>query len=210
MRGLALCVLAAACSDPPVPVAPAASVTLPEVARHEPARGNVQVYARAPADLDGDGTLERVAGGYATTATRRRATVLIYRQAGATWTLLTEGGWLGGGGGDGSAVRAVEIADLDGDGRPEVIALGRVGMRAREASARLVVLALADGHLHELAKAEWNAGRATEGSRVAVADLDGDGRPEITTAGLVFDGTTERAFERTWSYDGALAVRADR
>ena len=161
--------------------------------------GDLRAYASAIADLDGDGTQELAAAGFATTGAGRRATVFVYRKVGDAWKPVTEGGWLGGGGGGGATIRNIEVADLDGDGRPEVIALGRVGMRQKEASARLVVLALRDGALHEVSRVEWNLGVYTHGYGLAIGDVDGDAKPDIVTTGFAFDGTRERGFVRVWS-----------
>jgi len=209
MRAVLFAALLVACKgDEPKP-APAAK-PVAQVVHEEVAAGDVRLYSGTIADLDGDGTLELAAGGFTATADRRRATVFVYRQSGDEWKPLTDGGWLGGGGGNGSTVRNVEVADLDGDGTPEVIALGRVGSKTQEASARLVVLALRDGKLRELAKAEWNVATYTHGFGLAIGDIDGDKRPEIATTGFLFDGTTEHGFVRTWSFEkSALVMRAE-
>lgn len=209
MRALSIAFVLVACrgNDAPTPVVMGQPA---QVAREEAApTGDVRLYSGSVADLDRDGTLELAAGGFVTTANRRRATVFVYRQAGDEWKPLTDGGWLGGGGGNGSTVRNVEVADLDGDGSPEVIALGRVGSKTKEASARLVVLALHDGALRELAKVEWNVATYTHGFGLAIGDLDGDKRPEIVTTGFLFDGTTEHGFVRSWSYDKSLVLRGE-
>jgi hypothetical protein len=55
------------------------------------------------------------------------------------WEPVTEAGWDDGAG---STVRNVELVDLDGDGRPEVIALGKVGPSPHDVKARLAILDL--------------------------------------------------------------------
>ena len=179
------------------------------VATSAHAERDVRIYARTTGDLDGDGTIERAAAGFSTSAGRRRATVFVERRVGETWQPIVDGGWLGGGGGGGSAIRAVEIADLDGNGTLEIVALGSVGSQAKHASARLVVLELRDGALHERAKVEWNDATYTHGTAIKLDDLDGDRRPEIITIGVTFDGAIERGFKQTWSFDQTLKV-ADR
>jgi hypothetical protein len=208
VRALWFALVALGCkgSEPPAPIASSAPA---QVAHEEAASGDVRLYSGTIADLDGDGTLELAAGGFATNGGRRRATVFVYRQHGHEWRPLTDGGWLGGGGGNGSTVRNVEVADLDGDGLPEVIALGRVGSKTQAASARLAVLSLRDGTLRELAKIEWNVATYTHGFGLAIGDLDGDQRPEIITTGFLFDGTTEHGFLRTWKFDKSLVMRAE-
>lgn len=169
-------------------------------------QGEVRLYAGGAADLDGDGTLELVAGGFSARDRGRRSTLLVYRQHGEAWAPLTESGWDDG---QGSTVRNVELADLDGDGRPEVIALGRAGATSREAKARLAVLGLDGGKLVKRAEVDWLDGRYTHGYGLAVADLDGDRTVEIVTGGFQLEGKAEVGFVRVWSLNGTeLAVRA--
>jgi len=168
--------------------------------------GETRLYAGGVADLDGDGTLELIAGGFSSQDKGRRSTLLAYRQRGDTWTPLTEAGWDGG---DGSTVRNVELADVDGDGKPDIIALGRIGATSHVAKARLAIFDLDGGKLVKRAETDWIDGQYTHGYGLAVADLDGDRKLEIVTGGFQFDGTNEVGFVRVWSFThGELAVRA--
>jgi hypothetical protein len=159
-------------------------------------RGETRLYSGGVADLDGDGTLELIAGGFSTQDEGRRSTIIAYRQRGETWSPVAEAGWDGG---EGSTVRNVEIADVDGDGKLEVIALGRVGATQQEARARLAVFSLENGRLVMRTDQSWLAGQYTHGYGLAIGDLDRDGRPEIVTGGFQFDGKNETGFVRVWS-----------
>jgi hypothetical protein len=180
---------------------PRANVVREETA----AGGETRLFSGGAAALDGDGTLELVAGGFSARDGGRRSTVLVYRQRGDAWVPLAEAGWDDG---SGSTIRNIEIADVDGDGTLDVVALGRVGATEREAKARLAVFGLAGGTLVKRAEIEWRDGRYTHGYGLALADLDGDKKIEIVSAGFQFDGTRETGFVRVWSYDKQLAVRA--
>lgn len=171
-------------------------------------QGETKLFSGRAEDLDGDGTLELVAGGFSTVAGGKRPTLRVYRQAGATWTPIADAGWDTS---NGSTIRNVEIGDLDGDERPEVIALGRVGTTSEnDAKARLAVLGLAGGKLVERAVVDWGAGTYTHGYGLAVGDLDGDRTLEIVSAGFQLEGTQERGFVRVWSLrDGKLVLRAE-
>ena len=169
--------------------------------------GETRLYSGAIADLDGDGTLELVVAGYSSEAKGHRSTIHVYRQSGDTWAPLTEGGWDDG---DGALLRNVQIADVDGDGKPDIVVLGKVGATSHEAKARLAVFDLENGKLVQRAETEWQHGQYTHGFGLAVADLDGDHKPEIVTSGFQFDGTTETGYVRVWSMTkGALALRAE-
>lgn len=212
IAGCALASSGAGCKRAPEPAPGPAPASSPEppaaVVREEAsAAGETRLFSAGVADLDGDGALELVAGGFAAAGAGRRSTVLVYRQQGAEWTPLAEGGWDGG---PGSTVRNVQIADVDGDGRPEVVALGRIGDEQYAAKARLAILGLDGATLATRAVQDWRAGAYTNGYGLAVGDLDGDRRPEIVTGGFQSDGQGEAGFVRVWSLSGGeLALRAE-
>ena len=169
-------------------------------------QGETRLYSGGVADLNGDGTLELVAGGFSAEAKGRRSTLLVYRQHGDAWEPLAEAGWDDG---EGSTVRNVQVVDVDGDGRLDIVALGRVGPTSHESKARLAVFDLQNGKLVERAEIEWQSGLYTHGYGLAVADLDGDGTPEIVSGGFQYDGARETGYVRVWSMvHGQLALRA--
>jgi hypothetical protein len=160
--------------------------------------GETRLFSGGVGDLDGDGALELVAGGFSAEKTNRHPTIRIYRQSGEAWSPLAEAGWDSA---PGSLVRNVEIADADGDGKLDVIAVGRVGSTEREASARLAVFGLDGGKLVPRAETTWKSGAYSHGYGLAAGDLDRDGTAEIVTAGFEFDGTLETGFIRVWKLD---------
>ena len=171
------------------------------------ASGETRLYSGSVGDLDGDGKLELVVGGFSADDGGHRSTIRVYRQDGDTWTPVTEGGWADG---EGSTVRNVEIADVDGDGKLDIVALGKFGKTSHEAKARLSVFDLVDGKLQKRAEAEWQTGRYTHGYGLAIGDLDGDGTVDIASSGFQFDGTTETGYVRVWSLaKGALHMRSE-
>ncbi len=171
------------------------------------AAGETRLYSGGVADLDGDGKLELVVGGFSAEDGGRRSTVRVYRQDGDSWTPLAEAGWDDG---DGATIRNVEVADVDGDGKPDIVVLGKIGASSHVARARLAVFDLVDGKLAKRAESEWQHGQYTHGYGLAIGDVDGDHKLEIVTGGFQFDGTTETGYVRVWSMaKGTLALRAE-
>ncbi|MEJ7598839.1 MAG: VCBS repeat-containing protein [Kofleriaceae bacterium] len=162
-------------------------------------QGETRLYSGSVADLDGDGTLELVAGGFVADANGQRPTLVVYRQRGDSWAPLTEASWDSE---PGSTVRNVEIADTDGDGKLDVIALGRIGASTHVASAHVTISSLEGGKLVQHARQDWRTGQYSHGYGLAIGDLDGDGKPEIVTSGFESDGkTVENGFVRIWKHE---------
>jgi hypothetical protein len=132
-------------------------------------------FCRNPAlaDLDGDGHAEIIAHrfGGGILALRADGSLLWTSTAADGVTPFTEYfGWSS----------AIAVADLDGDGKPEVIS----GAVVLDAKGKLIAGA-------GLAGAGSN-GAANWGGNSSVADVDGDGKPEILTGA------------KAWSADGSV------
>jgi hypothetical protein len=128
------------------------------------------------ADIDGDGTLEIITGGFSYEAVNhtgsREAPFKIWTWDGKNVTLEKSEGWIGN-------IAAVYAADADGDGQMEVFTAG------------YAVNANGSGYAASLKVWSWNGEvliqRASyEGvpiTSLCVSDVDGDGSPEVITVG---------------------------
>jgi hypothetical protein len=188
--------------SPPIP--PRGSVVA-ELGLHDQ---ETRLFSAKVADLAGNGKKLLVVGGFTTSADGRSSRVPVFEPAGngGSWRLVAEAAWKDG---SDSTIRNVEIADLDGDGKEEIIALGRVGEDGDTCSGELKVLGFASGKLYELDSASWQDGAYSHGYGLAIGDLDGDGKVEIAGGGFSSDGSGERGDIRVWSFrDHKLVVRA--
>lgn len=192
------------------PEAPPATV-LAELGRD--AR-ETRFYTACVAHLVGNHVPQLVVGGFSDTGGGEVSDVSVFELAGPEAQLRWRTMWKGG---TRSLVRTVRAGDLDGDGRDEVVVVGRVGDHPNHryaelpdnADAQLKVLGIANGAFGALAEAEWQSAQSTHGYGLALSDLDGDGRAEIITGGFFNEGERERSELRVWRYGaGKLEVVA--
>ncbi|MDA0748875.1 MAG: VCBS repeat-containing protein, partial [bacterium] len=140
------------------------------------------------ADLDGDGIPELLAGGrvgpfrpQTDPASSKHARVDLYRRVNGQMFLLSSSPEL-------HVVEDIAAADLDGDGRTEILAIG---------AGRLVVLRWNGQDLSVLHTESLPENRAY---RVDAADLDNDGRAEIAVALYRIHDGAERGDTRVQIY----------
>lgn len=102
------------------------------------------------------------------------------------------------GGKDVSSIRSLRAADLDGDGRQELIALGRIGDEEVDSRGELQIFRYQDEQWQSVAYQRWQSGKYTHGYGMDVADLDGNGIMEIVTGGFFLQDSREQAELRVW------------
>lgn len=140
-------------------------VTLPVGNGHGP--GDLAV-----ADLNGDGRLDLVLAAY-------DGVVVLYQQAGGVFSGPVQLG-------SGLRIVGVAVADLDGDGRLDIVAANTRDVLSvdRAGSTLLVLLQTQPG-----AFTATHLPTVDNAKRVAISDLNGDGRPDIA---LVSQGPTSK------------------
>jgi hypothetical protein len=106
------------------------------------------------------------------------------------------------GGQESSSIRTLRAADLNGDGREELIGLGRIGNEDADSRGELQVLRYEDEQWKVIDCERWQSGRYTHGYGMDIADLDGDQSLEIITGGFFAHGDREQAELRVWKLAG--------
>lgn len=172
-------------------------------------------------DLNGDGRVEIVTGGYAYALMNSSGQLRVWQYGGeglilrsdVAWRLV-EGGYgrtIAGGVQGNTVVNNVKVGDVDSDGVLEVVT-GGFAYDGVNISAQLRVWSW-DGRVLVLEKSEeWATDFLTEIKCVSLGDVDGDSRLEIVTCGGVGaessfanDGAEpNRAQLRVWSWDGLV------
>lgn len=181
-----------ASSSTPVDAAPVAQIGEGE--------RETRLYSAQVAHLTGDDRTFLIVGGFTADGEGQASRVpVLAATVDDLWKTMWEARWDGGGA---TIVRNVAIADLDGDGRDEIAALGRVGADTSSCRGELRLLGVRDGQLGELARTSFQDGVYTHGYGLAVADVDGDGHPEIVGGGFSREGDTERGDLRVWRQRG--------
>jgi serine/threonine protein kinase len=111
---------------------------------------------------------------------------------------------------DYASFTAVEIADVDGDGSEEIVAGGSGDSTGGEEPYREWLLAIrtSDGAgFHEELYHHIDHGEGTERlTDLIVADVDGDGTPEIVATGYSKDTGVTRTVLRVMTWDGATLM----
>ena len=106
------------------------------------------------------------------------------------------------GGAGASSIRTLRAADLDGDGRDELIALGRIGDEHTDSRGELQVFRHDEAQWKPIALERWQSGQYTHGYGMDIADLGGDRSLEIITGGFFGRGEREEAELRVWKLKG--------
>jgi hypothetical protein len=154
------------------------------------------VNSVAVGDVDGDGQVEIVTGGYFNDGTKDVAQLVVWDGA----SLAVEGvqvwDW-----GYGTYISSVAIGDVDGDASVEIVTGGHYSNGVHWC-AQLCVWSGATLSLENVQPWYWYSWTSVDS--VAVGDVDGDGSVEIVTGGDYFDGVRPNAQLCVWSWNGVV------
>ena len=150
--------------------------------------GNIEcVYA---GDAEGDGKTEIITTGTIINNTGTYPSLRIW-----TWdgkTLVLRGSY------EGNPLGQVCVSDVDGDGKPEIITVGRSSNNTQSAMAELSVFRWNGNSLTLIKSVDWNG----HANSVYAYDLNNDGQTEIVTAGYSNNLNNSRGQLRVWQFDG--------
>jgi hypothetical protein len=160
--------------------------------------GNIGcVYA---GDADGDGKTELITTGSMTNSTGSYPSLRIW-----TWdgeTLVLRGSY------EGKTMGSVSVSDVDRDGKPEIITVGR-SSDGTQSVAQLSIFRWDGKSLTLNASVDCcgtNGGRANS---VYAYDLNNDGVTEIVTAGYSNDIKNSSGQLRVWQFNGTILSLKD-
>jgi len=154
-------------------------------------------------DIDGDETDEIITGGTSYDGTRNRGQICIFNYTSGVINQKNCTEWYTT---DTTEVFGVYVYDLDSDGTDEIISIGKSGGND---VVQTRVWNYTNNQINLEASNNWGlvSGQDAEGYVIAVGDADEDGKVELFTAGIAYDGTRYNAFIRVYNYtQGNLAV----
>ena len=147
------------------------------------------VYA---SDLDNDGTVEVVIGGYSDTLSNSHGQLTVWQWNGTAFVLVGNENWhtgegtaktIAGGNMGNTVVNNVKAADLDGDGLKEIITAG-FSYFDGNVNGQIKVWSWNGKVLTEKASQQWATDYLTEAKCITLNDVDGDGKTEIVQSGI--------------------------
>ena len=159
--------------------------------------GNTTINSVAIGDVNGDGRIEIITGGYYFDGTRQIAQLVVWDGSSLAVEGIKTWYWVGN-----TVINSVALRDVDGDGQVEVVTGGYYNDGARNV-AQLCVWSGSDLALENVKTWYWD--NNTVINSLAIGDVDGDGQIEIVTGGSFFDGVRNNAQLVEW-VGSSLAV----
>ena len=166
--------------------------------------GNTVINSVALDDVDGDGQVEVVTGGYYNDGVSDNAQLCVW--GGATLAQENVKTWLWS---SGTTIASVAVEDVDSDGKAEIITGGyyyyRDGGLIYSNTAQLCVLGGANLMVENIKTWQWNA--HTYINSICFGDVDSDDKTEIITGGSYMDNS--RSYAQLCVWGGATLAQED-
>jgi len=165
--------------------------------------GNTVINNLKSGDVDGDGTLEIVTGGFTYDAEKINAQLRIWNWSGTNLMLEKSYEWATE---DITEVKSISIDDVDGDGYEDVVTSGFVGVyggfsdeNTPPEQAQLRIWSWNGEVVTLRIEKDWTIGDGVTGWNIGTGDVDGDGAVEIVTVGCMYEATLCDPDLRIWS-----------
>ncbi len=165
-------------------------------------RSSACVYA---ADVNDDGDNDVLTGGSMSNGSIGYAELAIWSWSGSSLVLDAHAEW---GGTQGGRVNTISVSDLDKDGKPEIITGGTTS-NDTTTSAQLRIWHIDGNNLSLMNSVEWCANQTASVNSLCVSDVDGNGIPEIVTAGYDHDLQNSTGQLRLWKWNGTSLTMED-
>jgi hypothetical protein len=160
---------------------------------------NTSVKSVAIGDVDGDGQIEIITGGYYWDGSRNCAQLIEWKGADLSVDRLTFWYWTGN-----TVVNSVGVGDVDGDGQVEVVTAGSF-VDAGGMKAQLIEWTGAALVPERLTFWQWFGNTAV--NSVALGDVDNDGQVEVVTGGYFTDAGVAKAQLIEWAGSSLVPER---
>ena len=159
------------------------------------------------ADLDKDGTIEIVTGGYVNKLENSSGQLRVWQFDGNNVSLVTNAEWrmvdafsldMAGNVLGNTVVNNIKVADVDSDGYQEIVT-GGFTYDGAKALAQLRIWNWTNNILNLEESYEWATSDITEIKSISIADVDSDGNKEVVTSGLTcgYDSFSENAPDKS-------------
>lgn len=153
--------------------------------------GSTEIESVAVGDVDADGQLEIVTGGYYTVSYRATAQLCVWSGESLTLENLQTWYWT-----ENTVINSVAVDNVDGDGQVEIV----TGGYYRNSPNFIAQLCVWNGATLALENVQtWVWTRETYINSVAVGNVDGDAQVEIVTGSEYYDGFTRIAQLCVWN-----------
>ncbi len=168
-------------------------------------------------DVNDDGVTEIITAGFDNDLKNSTGQLRLWKWDGMALTMVESQEWrmtdgymsnVAGNVMGNTASNALDVGDVDGDGKNEVVTAGFTYDGAR-AVAQVRIWSWSGQSLTVESSREWYVHDINEVKSVSINDIDGDGRQEIVTSGVTAtagafasDTRAEAAQLRVWGWDG--------